>query len=108
MNTHRVIIKKDPKKPRPDKWTPLEVYGVDNNGVSPLLLGFLWEDGKPTHIVAKMPGYSWYYNQYYGTRYSGVSVHIYTVHIMDVHEEWWEFQVESNFMEEFQQKKDKK
>lgn len=98
----------------PDKWTPLNVRGIDMNGVSPLLLGFLTEreplsdKRKITHIVTKVPGHSWYYNQYHGTQYAGVSVEIFTVKDYSLDEDTWTFKTDMPWSEEFQKPREKK
>lgn len=105
MNSWKAVIKKKPEDKRPEKWTPVKVHGVDTNGVEPLLLGFLWDKkiiGLPTHIVTKMPGYSWYYNQYHPMQYSGVAVNIYTIHAFMEFDDRWEFEVDLPWSEEFQ------
>lgn len=61
-----------------------------------------------THIVGKMPGYSWYYNQYHPIQYSGVSVEIYPVVSYMEFDDRIEFEVDMPWSEEFQKPRTKK
>lgn len=116
MQTHKLIVKypAESEGKHPEKFTEMTLIGVDNSGVKPQFLGFMIERGssprKITHVIAKMPGYSWYYNQYQGQQYSGVSVHIYPVdsYEIDTDKHEYTFNVESPFMEEFQKARVKK
>jgi len=114
MNTFKARIKAPPASPTlgqyPEKWTPVIVAGIDSGGHNAEFLGYLFNEGKITHIVAKMEGYAWYYNQYHGTQYSGVSVYIYKVYSYEYDAEKGEmvFEVDMPWSEEFQKKRGKK
>lgn len=94
--------------PSPDlnveQFTPMHVHGMDMGSKSPLFLGFLRDkddDYRITHVVAKMPGYSWYYNQYNGQQYEPASVHIYRVLGQRIENGRLEFDVDMPWSEPF-------
>ena len=85
---------KNPNNDRiPPEFTPVVVTGLDQNGNNAEFLGFLWKEGKPTHIVAKMKGYQWYYNQYNGTQYAPACVQIMEIVSHEVKDGEWAFRI---------------
>jgi hypothetical protein len=101
----------DEPKSYPKPFSPLSVFGLDQSGNSPLFLGTLTDgfpDYKISHIICKMPGYSWYYNQYNGMQYEPTHVQIYPVHDYELKDDIWTFHTDMPWSYQWQEARKKK